>query len=116
MNAIDQRSQARFSCTVPVEGKQGSAFDQTKTLDISRQGIGVLSTQEIQVNQKIALEVVLKPDTDAVTVLGVVKWVRKLGTDQYRAGLEFLEIISGSSTRFDEYFSSKRMKANALKV
>jgi c-di-GMP-binding flagellar brake protein YcgR len=110
-NAIEQRTEARYSCTVPIEGKQGSGFDQTKTLDISRQGIGVLSSQQIQVNQKIALEVVLKPDTDTITVLGVVKWVRKLeGMEQYRAGLEFLEIISGSSTRLDEYFASKRLK------
>jgi hypothetical protein len=38
-----------------------------------------------------------------------VKWVRKLGvSDQYRIGMVFSEIISGSSTRLDKYLTSQR--------
>src|SRR5580704_283785 len=106
--ATNQRSEVRHNCFVPVEGKQGSEFDQTKTLDISRHGIGLLSSQPIGLNQKIALEIVLKPNTEPVMVIGVVKWVRKLGdTDQYRVGMVFSEIISGSPVRLDKYFTSK---------
>jgi hypothetical protein len=107
--AANQRSEVRHNCFVPVEGKQGSEFDQTKTLDISRHGIGLISSQAIGVNQKIALEIVLKPNTEPVMVIGVVKWVRKIGvSDQYRIGMIFSEIISGSSTRLDKYLTSKR--------
>jgi hypothetical protein len=43
-----------------------------------------------------------------VMVIGVVKWVRKLGnTDQYRVGMVFSEVISGSPTRLDKYLTSK---------
>ena len=108
-SVINQRSEARYNCIVPIEGKEGSEFDRTKTLDISRHGIGLISSQNVGLNQKIALEIVLKPNTEPVMVIGVVKWVRKLGvTDQFRVGMEFSEIISGSSTRLDKYFSSKR--------
>jgi len=107
--AVNQRSEARHNCFVPVEGKEGSVFDGTKTLDISKHGIGFLSSHPIGINQKIALEIVLKPNTEPVMVIGVVKWVRKLEvSDQYRVGMVFSEIISGSSTRLDKYLSSKR--------
>lgn len=112
--AANQRSEARYNCFVPVEGKEGSEFCRTKTLDISRHGIGVLSAQPIEINQKIALEIVLKPNTEPVMVIGVVKWVQQIGkTDQYRVGLVFSDVISGSPTRLDKYLSSKRWEKNS---
>ena len=109
----NQRVEDRYNCLVPVEGKEGSAFDRTKTLDISRHGIGFLSSHPIGINQKIALEIVLKPNTEPVMVVGVVKWARKIGvSDQYRIGMVFSEIISGSSTRLDKYLTSKRWGNN----
>ena len=111
--AVNQRAESRYNCLVPVEGKEGSEFEQTKTLDISRHGIGLISSHPVGINQKIALEIVLKPDTKPVMVIGVVKWVRKLGvSSQYRVGMVFSEIISGSSTRLDKYLSSKRWENN----
>ncbi len=105
----NNRSESRYNCLVPVEGKEGSEFDGTKTMDISRHGMGFLSSQNVAINQKIALEIVLKPNTEPVIVIGLVKWVRKLGvSDQYRVGVVFAEIISGSSTRLDKYLTSKR--------
>ena len=111
--AVNQRSEARYNCLVPVEGKEGSEFDQTKTLDISRHGIGLISSHSIGINQKIALEIVLKPNTEPVMVIGVVKWVRKIGvTDQYRVGMVFSEILSGSPARLDKYLTSTRWENN----
>src|SRR5580692_4939340 len=106
--ANNQRTEDRYDCLVPVEGKEGSEFDRTKTLDISRHGIGLISSHSVGINQKIALEIVLKPGTEPVMVIGVVKWVRKIGvTGQYRVGMVFSEIISGSPTRLDKYLTSK---------
>jgi len=106
---VNQRSESRYNCFVPVEGKQGYEYDRTKTLDISRHGIGLLSSHPIGLNQKIAVEIVLKPNTEPVMVIGVVKWVRKIGvSDQYRVGMAFSEILSGSPTRLDKYLTSKR--------
>ncbi len=105
--AVNQRSEVRYNCLVPVDGKDGSEFEQTKTMDISKHGIGLISSQPVAINQKIALEIVLKPDTKPVMVIGVVKWVRKLGVSgQYRVGMMFSEIISGSETRLDKYINA----------
>jgi c-di-GMP-binding flagellar brake protein YcgR len=109
--AANKRTEERYNCFVPVEGKNGSEFDETKTVDISRHGIGFLSAHAIPLNQKIAVEISLKPNTEPVLVVGVVKWVRKIeDSDQYRIGMTFSEIISGSSTRLDKYFSSNRLE------
>lgn len=111
----NQRTETRYNCLVPVEGKEGSAFDQTKTMDISRHGIGFLSSHPVGINQKIALEIVLKPNTEPVMVIGVVKWVRKIEiSGQYRIGMVFSEIISGSKTRLSKYLNSKRWETNSL--
>ena len=101
----NKRSEHRQNCFVPVEGKQGSAFDDTCTIDISRHGIGFVSPHHHEINQKVAIEIQLKLDTEPIIVLGIVKWVRKLSdSDQYRIGLNFEEILSGSKTRLNQYF------------
>jgi hypothetical protein len=36
--------------------------------------------------------------------MGVVKWVRKLSdSDQYRIGMTFAQVLSGSQTRLNQY-------------
>jgi hypothetical protein len=101
----NKRSEPRKGCFVPVEGKEGSAFDATQTVDISRHGIGFVSPHPHEINEKVAIEIQLKPDTEPVLVLGVVKWVRKISdSDQYRIGLNFEEFLSGSQTRLNKHF------------
>ncbi len=90
---------------MPVEGKEGSIFDETCTVDISRHGIGFISPRPHVINEKVAVEIQLKPNTEPILVLGVVKWVRKLiDSDQYRIGMNFEQILSGSQTRLNQYF------------
>ena len=100
----NKRTESRQECAVPVEGKDGSVFSDTKTIDISRHGIGFVSAHPHQINEKVAIEIQLKPNTEPVLVLGVVKWVQKISdSDQYRIGLNFQEVLSGSQTRLDKY-------------
>lgn len=106
--ASNKRSEARHDCFVPVEGKEGSAFDNTQTIDISRNGIGFVSSFPHEINEKVAIELELKPNTDPVLVVGVVKWVRKLSdSDGYRIGLTFAEVLSGSKTRLNKYLPER---------
>ena len=106
--ASNKRAEARHDCFVPVEGKEGSPFDNTQTIDISRNGIGFVSSFPHELNEKVAIELQLKPNTDPVLVVGVVKWVRKLSdSDGYRIGLTFAEVLSGSMTRLNKYFPGK---------
>ena len=108
-NVKNKRSEYRQDCFVPVEGKPGSVFDQTQTVDISRHGIGFVSPNEHQINEKVAIEIQLKPNAEPVLVVGVVKWVRKLSdSENYRIGLNFDQILSGSETHLDRYFRQAR--------
>ena len=105
MKSSNKRTESRHDCFVPVEGKQGSAFDETQTVDISRHGIGFVSPHPHEINEKVAIELQLKPDTDPVLVVGVVKWVRKFSdSEQYRIGLNFKEVLSGSQARLNKHF------------
>lgn len=105
-STANKRREARRDCAVPVESKS-SSFDNSQTIDISRHGIGFISSHPHSLNEKIAVEIQLKPDTDPVLVIGTVKWVRRLSdSEQYRVGLTYDEIISGSSRRLDRYFEA----------
>src|SRR5947209_6486979 len=106
-DASNKRSENRRNCFVPVESKSDSTFDQTQTVDISRHGIGFISPHAHTINERIAIEIQLKPNTDPVLVIGTVKWVRKISDgEQYRIGLNYDEIISGSQKRLDRYFDA----------
>ncbi len=106
-NIANKRAETRRNCFVPVESKTDSSFDQTQTVDISRRGMGFISCYPHSINEKIAIEIQLKADTDPVLVIGIVNWVRKLSdSEQYRVGLTFSEVLSGSPTRLDRYFET----------
>ena len=106
-SAANKRSEKRRDCLVPVESKERTAFDGTLTVDISRHGIGFISSHPHSLNEKIAIEIQLKPDTDPVLVIGTVKWVRRISdSDQYRVGMNYDEVISGSPRRLDRYFEA----------
>src|ERR1700690_583204 len=103
--AFNNRMETRNNCFVPVESKSDSSFGQTQTVDISSHGIGLISPHPHNINEKIAIEIQLKHNTDPVLVIGIVKWVRRLSdSKQFRIGMNFDEIISGSQRRLDRIF------------
>jgi len=109
MNKCENKRKApRFDCYVPVDSNQSSTFASTRTVDISRDGIGFLSNHAVPLNERIAIELALKPDTEPVLVIGQVKWVRKISdSDQYRIGLTFSDIIDGSKDFLNESLSNR---------
>jgi c-di-GMP-binding flagellar brake protein YcgR len=114
-NFSDKRKARRFNCFVPVDGKEGSHFTATKTVDISRDGIGFVSSRALPVNEKIAIELALKPDTVPVLVIGEVRWVRKISdSDQYRIGLTFSDVIEGSRDDLGESLDSRFAKRESF--
>ena len=101
----NKRRAPRVNCIVPVDSKQGSLFDQLQTIDISRGGLGFVSHQRIPINKRIAIELDLFDETEPVVVIGRVRWVKTIGkSENYRIGLAFEEVISGSQSRINQYF------------
>ncbi len=108
-NKMDnQRKSERVSCLVPVDAKQNDPFDKTRTIDFSKGGIGLISNNEIKVNQAITIELDLEQGEDPVFVVGKVQWVSPIAdTDQYRVGLAFDSVSSGSKSRLTKYFEAR---------
>jgi hypothetical protein len=101
--STEQRKSKRYGCYVPVEGKTDGIFAETQTVNISKDGIGFVSSHAIPVNEKIAIELTLQDD-EPVVVLGVVKWSTRIGdTEQYRIGMTFEEVLSGSRRELTKY-------------
>lgn len=101
----NQRKSERYNCFVPIEGKAGSEFECSQTVDISKGGIGFYSQRALPLNKKIAIEIALAPEGESVIVVGQVKWVRQQ-LNLYRVGMRFANVISGSRSRLDQYFRS----------
>ncbi|HLD70214.1 MAG TPA: PilZ domain-containing protein [Candidatus Omnitrophota bacterium] len=107
-NQFGKRKNERRQCFVPVEGKKGSSFEDTQTVDISKGGIGFVSSHSLSFKQKIPIELAFSPDSDPVLVMGEVKWIHPLsGSKKYRVGMTFTRILSGSKSRLDKYFQNK---------
>ena len=103
--AFNNRMGTRNNCFVPVESKSDSSFGQTQTVDISCHGIGFISPHPHNINEKIAIEIQLKHNTDPVLVIGIVKWVHRLfDSEQYRIGMNYDGISVGFQRRLHRYF------------
>lgn len=102
---LNKRKSKRLSCIVPLEGKEGSIFDATNVIDISKGGLGFVSSRRIPVNKKIPIQLDLTEDDMPVIVIGRVKWARAInGSSQFRIGVTFEEVLPGSKTRLQKYF------------
>lgn len=101
----NKRKFKRENCFVPVDGKQGSVFENLQTVDFSKDGMGFVSTKKVPVNKKIAVELDLDDSENPVFVIGKVRWVRSdKDTGYYRIGMHFEDVLNGSKSRLQKYF------------
>jgi len=105
----DKRQMKRYECVVPIEGKSGSAFDNSQSVDVCKNGVGFVVNTYVPVNTKMAIELDLTPDGDDVLVVAQVKWIRPMpDSGSFRIGLCFKEIKSGSKSRIEKYFKNSK--------
>ena len=104
----ERRKNDRQLCLVPVEGKQGSPFASTQTVNISRNGIGFISKKKIPIDKTIAVELDLPDQSGPALVLGKVKWVTPIPQSHfYRVGMLFTNDLStGSKTHLKDYLKT----------
>ena len=105
MSNKNRRKSERQTCLVPVEGKPGSPFASTQTVDISKKGIGFISKKKIPLDKKIAIELDLEGETEPALVMGQVKWVSRIRhSSYYRVGMLLTQDLStGSRTYLKNY-------------
>ena len=100
----NKRKNTRHDCLVPVEGKKGSAFANSRTVDISQGGAGLVVSDYVPINTKMAVEIDLEPQGEPIVAVGLVKWIQQLNSNVFRLGLCFTEVRTDSKSRIDEYF------------
>lgn len=105
----NKRKHRRMNCLVPIESKKGGAFDMTQTIDISKKGLGFVSSKRIPVNKKIPIEIDLSEES-SVLIIGKVKWSRAIkGTELFRIGLNFESLEKGAQTRLNQFFKQSEV-------
>ncbi len=101
----NKRKYVRHQCLVPVDGKNGTVFSGSQTVDFSKNGMGFISSSAIPLNEKIAIEIELESQGPSVLVIAQVRWVRQIeGSSHYRFGLRFEDVLDGSRNRMASYF------------
>ncbi len=100
----EERKCLRHECPVPVEGREDSAFAETRVIDIGHGGIGLISSRTVTIGEEIALEIELTEGEQPVLVMGQVQWVKK-GKDCCRFGIKFTKnLLADSKNRLRDYF------------
>ena len=97
LDMANKRRTPRLDCLVPIDGKEGSVFAETQTVDISKGGIGFVSPKRIAVNRRIPMELDIGEGEESILVIARVTWTKQIpGTSHYRIGLIFEETLPGS--------------------
>ncbi len=104
MQGFEKRNSPRYNCRVPVLCRKGTLFDNSQTIDISKSGVGFISSKFIPLDTNLVMEIALAPKSEPLLAVGHVKWVQKLGVqERYRVGMAFTDISQDSRTRLSEY-------------
>jgi len=102
----EQRKTRRQSCFVPVEGKKGSIFAKSTTVDISNGGIGFIFNRRVPLNKEIAIGLEFGEEEPPTFVVGRVMWVRPLSNStNFRIGMTFSEMMRGSKSRLNKFLN-----------
>lgn len=102
---MNKRKNERRNCAVPVDSREGSLFDKSKTIDISKGGLGFISKNVIPLHKEIPIEIDINEDSDPVFVVGKVEWVEPMAdSSNFRVGISFNQVLDGSKSRLIQYF------------
>lgn len=106
MEGYEKRNSPRYDCRVPVLCRKGTLFDNSQTIDISKGGVGLISSKFIPLDTNLVMEIALSPKAEPLLAVGRVKWVQKLGVqERYRVGMAFSDISQGCQSRLADYLT-----------
>lgn len=104
----NKRKNPRYSCAVPVEGKEGGPFESSKTVDFSQGGLGLVSNHRISLNKEIAIQLDLSEEGQSALVVGKVQWVSPIAqTNNFRIGVAFKDMLQGSRAHVKDYLRER---------
>ncbi len=102
---MNKRENPRYDCRVPLMDERRETLSSSYTTDISRTGVGFVSTRFIPVNSKLMVEIALTREENPMLVQGRVQWVEKIPhSSNFRIGMNFSDISSDAQSRIAEHF------------
>jgi len=104
---MNKRENTRYDCRVPLMDERKENLASSYTTDISRTGVGFVSTRFLPINSKLVVELSLAREGSPVLVQGRVKWVEKIPhSPNFRIGMNFSDISTDVQSRIEERFSA----------
>jgi len=104
---MNKRENTRHECCVPLMDERKETLSNSRTIDISRTGVGFISARFLPINSKLMVELALSREEHPVLVQGRVKWIEKIPhTPNFRIGMNFSDISSETQSRIEQHFKS----------
>jgi hypothetical protein len=102
---MNKRESIRHECCVPLMDERKEILSSSHTIDLSRTGVGFISTRFVPINSKLMVELSLLRGEAPVLVQGCVKWVEKIpNTPNFRIGMNFSDISTDIQSRIEKHF------------
>lgn len=106
---MEKRVDPRYDCCVPLMDEKKSTLPSSKTIDISKSGVGFVSARFIPINTNMMIEIALAREGEPVLVQGKVKWIEKsVESPSYRIGMTFPDISPEAQSRIENYFKDSQ--------
>lgn len=104
---MNKRQSVRHECCVPLMDEHKEILVSSRTVDLSRTGVGFISTRFVPINSKLMVELSLSRGETPVLVQGSVKWVEKIpNTPHFRVGMNFADISGDVQSRIEQHFKA----------
>lgn len=104
---MNKRENPRYDCRVPLMDERKETLASSYTTDISRTGVGFVSTRFIPINSKLMVELALTREENPVLVQGRVKWIEKIPhSPNFRIGMNFSDISTDAQSRIAQHFDA----------
>lgn len=102
---MEKRKYIRFSVILDAICRFGGARHKLQVNNVSKEGIGLVTREEIKEGQNIEMEMKIPGDNIPVIFEGEVAWTKTPGYDssQYRSGVKFTKISNEDRSRMQEY-------------
>ncbi|MCX5695948.1 MAG: PilZ domain-containing protein [Candidatus Omnitrophica bacterium] len=86
----EKRKLVRFLITIPLKHIKISmrSFNSSCTHDISAQGVGLITPEELPVNTPLILCLKIPDNGEEISLEAEVVWSTRMSSEQYRSGLK----------------------------
>jgi c-di-GMP-binding flagellar brake protein YcgR len=90
---VEEENQVTFSVLIEEESQKYRKISHCLTRNISLNGAMISGDTFLPVGSNVTLELLLAGHYEAITLVGKVRWVRVMPSDDvFEAGLEFVDV------------------------